>query len=124
MGIHRKQKQKRACSQMEATFYLGQVRLPGKVIFEQRGKGREGVTWVPRARVFQADAGTRGACAHRASFGEGHCDWPGGVAGAGDGIRDWGGGADHVRSCILYQVRWEISEGFSTEEVFLRYQSS
>ena len=49
-------------------------------MFEQRGKGKEGVTWVPRARVLQANARTRAACVYRAGSREGHWDWPGGVA--------------------------------------------
>lgn len=39
MGIHSKQKPKRACSQKQAAFYLGHVRLSDKVMTEQRREG-------------------------------------------------------------------------------------
>lgn len=96
---------------MEVAFYLGQGRLSDKVMFDQRGKGKEGVKWIPRARVFQTNAETKAACAHRAGSREGHCDCPGEVARDKELKKrsEIGGGNGYVGSCILYLVRWEIN---------------
>lgn len=107
---------------MVVAFYLGQRRLSYKMTFEQRGKGMEGVMWLPRARVLQADVGNRAAGAYMVRVRR--ALWLAWCSGETRGWR-WderlGGRADHA----FYSKRDEKSlKGFQEKTVIYVFKIS